>query len=164
MVEAAVAELNQQEGRSDAFQIETCELQRQGPSYTADTLAYLRQQHPGEALVWVIGMDSFINLPQWHRWQSLTDHASLLVVNRPGFDTQWESNLQTWLEPRSCDFDAIPAQGGVAFLATTALAISSSVLRQQVREGMSPAYLVTESVRRYIETYRLYQSSEIIAS
>ncbi len=163
MVEAVVAELNQQEEKRDAFQVETCELAREGPSYTVDTLAYLRQQYPHETLVWVVGMDSFINLTSWHRWESLTDHASLLVINRPGFEPQWEPNLETWLARRRCDPAAIPPHGGVAFMATTALAISSSVLRQQIREGLSPAYLVTESVRRYIETYRLYQSSEMTA-
>lgn len=160
MVEAVVAELNGQQGNGGAFQVETCELTREGPSYTVDTLAHLRQQSPRETLVWVVGMDSFINLTSWHRWESLTDHASLLVINRPGVDPQWAPALQDWLAPRRCNPDAIPAQGGVAFMATTALAISSSVLRQQIHQGLSPAYLVTESVRRYLEKYRLYQSSE----
>ena len=61
------------------------ELDRDGPSYTLDTLVDLRREFgPEVALVWVLGMDSVCDLHRWHRWKELLDHAHLLGVERPG--------------------------------------------------------------------------------
>ncbi len=60
------------------------ELQRDGPSYTVDTLAELREAYPQAALVLLMGADAFSHLHTWNRWQQLFDHAHLAVVTRAG--------------------------------------------------------------------------------
>jgi len=77
LVEAAVAE----EQGMEACRIE---LDRDGPSYMADTLQLLRDQNPGAELYLIIGMDSLIDLPKWHAPERILKLAHLLVVPRPG--------------------------------------------------------------------------------
>ena len=60
------------------------EIRRARPSFTVDTLAELRAEHPREPLVWVIGSDAYALLPSWYRWQRVLELCHLLVLNRPG--------------------------------------------------------------------------------
>ena len=67
------------------LRVDRRELQRQGPSYTVDTVRELRAQcGPDTALVWVLGIDSLRQLDTWHHWRELFEHAHLLAVERPG--------------------------------------------------------------------------------
>ena len=162
MLEQVAEELNQLPDTNARFAVDQNELQRDGPSYTVDSLAYLRRLYPDEPLSWIIGMDSLAQLEQWYNWQSLTDHANLLVVNRPGYDVPGAGQLDWWLAQRRCDVEQLPIKGGVAFISTTPLAVSSTAIRRQVYSRQSPAYLVTDVVRDYIATHHLYQTSESI--
>lgn len=162
MLELVAEELNRQPGNQAHYAVELNELQREGLSYTVDSLAYLRCLYPDEPLSWIIGMDSLATLEQWYNWQCLTDHANLLVVNRPGYDVPAAGPLDWWLAQRRCAIEQLPEKGGVAFVATTPLAISSTAIRRQVSLRQSPAYLVTDVVRDYISTHHLYQISESI--
>src|SRR5690606_35078171 len=73
--------------RQDRLVLDTRELQREGPSYTIDTLLELRGEiGPLRPLVLLIGADAFAGLPTWHRWRELFDHAHIGVLTRPGHD------------------------------------------------------------------------------
>jgi nicotinate-nucleotide adenylyltransferase len=61
-----------------------CEILRQEPSYSVDTLATLRERFPDAALMLLMGADAFAHLHTWHRWQSLLQLAHLVVVSRAG--------------------------------------------------------------------------------
>ena len=67
------------------------EIDRNGPSYTADTLDTLHLQYPDAALFLIIGMDSLIDLPKWRAPERILSRAHLLVVPRPGGDAAPES-------------------------------------------------------------------------
>src|SRR3546814_6231996 len=61
------------------------ELRRDGRSYSIDTLLELRAELGGDAPVaLLVGADSFVGLPDWHRWRELFDHAHFVVAQRPG--------------------------------------------------------------------------------
>lgn len=61
------------------------ELERDGRSYTVDTLAELRDAlGPAKPLAWLVGADSLLGLPGWHRWRNLFTLAHLVVAERPG--------------------------------------------------------------------------------
>ncbi len=74
------------------LKIDTRELDRydqhQAPSYMVDTLKSLRQEFPTEPLLLFIGSDAFKHLTGWHQWQQLFDYAHIVVMTRPGFETQ----------------------------------------------------------------------------
>lgn len=66
------------------FTVDDRELRRQGPSYSVDTLASLRGEFPGRSLCLITGMDAFLGLPGWHRWDEILDFAHIVVAHRPG--------------------------------------------------------------------------------
>jgi len=77
MVKAALAN----EPQMEASRVE---LDRQGPSYTIDTLHSLKKAHPGAEFVLIVGMDSLADLPQWKDAEAILEEASILAVPRPG--------------------------------------------------------------------------------
>lgn len=139
------------------FTVDKSELDREGPSYTVTTLETLRSLYPQSPLVWVIGMDSLVNLNQWYCWRSLTEWANLLVINRPGWHRPKSGPVAEWLDGRVCAAADLGLQGGVAFMDTTALEISSTSIRHQIAAGLSGYYLLADPVRRYIEQQELYK-------
>lgn len=158
MLRLAIDDLNTTVANERAFQLDLCEMERGGQSYTIDTLVLLRQNQPHGVLVWVIGMDSLVNLNSWHRWRELTDFANLLVIDRPGWQKPSAGEVAEWLRERECAAEQFGVSGGVAFLATTPVSVSSSQLRQQLAQGTPGKYLVPEAVGDYIRTHHLYLS------
>lgn len=158
MLRLAIDELNAAVIGDSVFKLDLCEVDRGGASYTVNTLQMLRQKQPHAVLVWVIGMDSLVNLNTWHCWRELTDFANLLVINRPGWQKPVTGEVAQWLQERECGAEQFGVKGGVAFLTTTPVSVSSSDLRRQLAQGMPGKYLVPEPVGDYIRDHRLYLS------
>ena len=136
MLRLAIDELNATVTGRSVFQLDLHEIERGGYSYTVDTLSFLRQSQPHAVLVWVIGMDSLVNLNGWHRWHELTDFANLLVIDRPGWQKPVAGEVAEWLREREGAAEQFSVSGGVAFLTTTPVSVSSSELRQELAQGM----------------------------
>lgn len=158
MLRLAIHDLNSTVDNRPVFHLDLSEMERGGQSYTIDTLSVLRQTQPHAVLVWIIGMDSLVNLNTWHRWRELTDFANLLVVDRPGWQKPVSGQVAKWLSDRECAAEQFAVSGGVAFLSTTPVSVSSSDLRRQLAQGMPPKYLVPEPVSEYIRVHQLYLS------
>jgi nicotinate-nucleotide adenylyltransferase len=86
MVRAAVRE-------EPRLAVDTRELERPGPSYTVDTLESLRGDHAHRSLCLLLGMDAFLSLPRWHRWEELTGLANVVVAHRPGWQPPGQGAL-----------------------------------------------------------------------
>ena len=143
MVTAAIAD-------EPGFHVDARELKRSGPSYTVDTLAQLRAERPETPLCLLLGMDAFLGLAGWHRWQQLLDFAHIAVARRPGWQEQPSGELAKLLEARRCRErdDLHRAIAGLIHVeAVTQLEISSAALRAAMREGRDGRYLVPEPVR-----------------
>ncbi len=160
MLDLAVTELNHfaRDRSRPSFGVELCETVGEGPSYTLTTLQTLRRRDPYGLLVWVIGMDSLASLQQWHRWMELTDLANLLVVNRPGWSRPSDGPVAAWVAQREVHLDQLTPSGGIAFLDTTPLAVSSTQLRRQLADGLPGKYLIPEGVYHYVQEHQLYYS------
>lgn len=132
--------------RDERFEMTTVDLDRDGPHYSADTLEILAGQYPGSELFFLMGSDSYRDLPKWHEPLSLFDHASLLVGKRPNssFD---EAALWEALPPASTK---------TAFVDIPLIEISSTEVRKRVSERLPINYLVPRSVMTYIEENGLY--------
>lgn len=147
----------------DELVIDERELQRPGPSYMVDTLASLREEVGERPLCLLIGTDAFIGLASWHRWRELLGLAHIVVAHRPGWMVSREGlepELAALLKARRVtDVDAIGAQpaGGILFQAVTQLEISATYLREEVRRGRSPRYLLPAAVADYIRDKGLYR-------
>lgn len=135
------------------------ELRRAGPSYTVLTLEELRLAHGARPLVLMLGMDAFLGLATWHRWRELLDLAHLAVAHRPGAWPPVEGELGELLSARrvfrAAELANAPA-GRIFVHPGTQLDISSTDLRDALRAGKDPRYLMPEPVRRMIIAKGIY--------
>ena len=125
--------------------LDTRELDREGPSYTVDTLVGLRTEQGARPLVLLIGADAFANLASWDRWRELFDIAHIGVLSRPGVSASLPGELERELAGRRVadpmSLRALPA-GKVIELAVTPLEISATRIRELLAAGRDPRYLL----------------------
>lgn len=157
MVEMALEDIG-----GNLFDIDDRELQRDNPSWTVDTFEILRQERGRNApLGFIIGQDSLLTLPQWHRGLELLDKCHLLVCARPGYGTKMATpELQSWLEAHlTTDAGRLHQQpAGLIYLAhTPQLSISASLIRERRRQGLRCNDMLPPSVQRYIDEQGLYR-------
>lgn len=144
----------------EGLTLDDSELHRPPPSYTIDTLRRQRAVlGPARPLVFILGLDSFQELPHWKDWRQLTEFAHLLVVSRPGSAPVFAPALETWLQPRrAVDAAALVARPGgqVLLLPTTPFDIASRRIRAALRAGRPTDNWLDPVVRDYIERHHLY--------
>ncbi|MDA8392216.1 MAG: nicotinate-nucleotide adenylyltransferase [Actinomycetota bacterium] len=123
----------------DWLQVSDIEVRRGGDSYTADTLVELAADHPQDELFLVVGADVAAELGTWERGVELRRLATLVVVNRP-----------------SVDVPAVDPRWRVVHAGMPAMDISSTDLRERVRDGRPLDFLVPPQAIRYIQQRGLY--------
>ena len=125
------------------FVVSRLELDRTGPTYTADTMEVLRDFHGDQVeLFFVAGADAVLKLGTWRRLDRLGELATMIAVTRPGFDL-------SGLDPR-------PSWPPVEVMEVPAIGISSSDIRGRIQAGRPIDYLVPHEVARYIRDHGLY--------
>lgn len=142
------------------FVLDRRELEREGPSYTADTLEELREEQPGAQLVLLLGMDAFLGLATWHARERLFRLAHVAVTHRPGWVLDEGSELNEWVRGRVvADARALAdeAAGRLVFIEVTQLEISATAVRLTAAAGGDVRYLVPEVVREFIEETGCYR-------
>ncbi|MDO1528080.1 nicotinate-nucleotide adenylyltransferase [Fulvimonas sp. R45] len=125
--------------------LDTRELEREGPSYTVDTLAELRAEQGDRPLVLLLGEDAFAGLPTWHRWRELFDLAHVGVLTRPGAESAWlpVSGGQDGICKVAAPTALREAPAGlIAALPITPLDISATRVRELLASGLTPHYLL----------------------
>ncbi len=132
-----------------AFQVSRLELERPGPSYTADTLEALRDDRPEDELFFLLGEDALMDLSNWARPQRILELARLAVARRA--DTSPEA-----LEEAERRFPGLGER--VIWLKMPAVAVSATEIRKRVRRGQPIGDLVPVTVDEYIRTQGLYRT------
>ena len=149
MLQAAIAS-------EPRLQVDERELRREGFSYTFTTLSSLRaelgQQCP---LLLTLGVDAFLHFQSWHRWEEILQLAHLVVVHRPGYSLPPVGWYETRLTVNKQDLASKPS-GNIYLLAVTPLDISATQLRELLKHGRNPRYLLPDSVINYIQRLQLY--------
>ena len=141
------------------FVVDDRELQRHAPSYTIDTLIELRHELPDTPLGFLIGMDSLLSLPTWHRWQELTNYAHLIVSVRPGWEAQFSAPLASFVASHQlADHNQLHHQvaGGLFLLENDPVAISASALRLDLASGIISTEWLPDAVAEYIAQEQIY--------
>jgi len=157
MVRAAIAD-------HDKFSVSDIEQQQPGKNYSVQTLQLLRQEFPHAEFYFIIGLDSFRDLPNWKDYQKLFELTHLVVVTRPGInDGNPFELLPVAVQNQfcySCSPEKWQHQKGktLLFLNDTPLGISSTGIRELVAAGRSIRYLVPPAVASLIARYDLYRS------
>lgn len=147
------------------LEVDAREITRGGRSYTVLTLEELRNERPFQPLALVVGADTFLGLPDWHRWRDLFSLAHLIVVARPGFDldSAVSGELEReWRSRLTGDARALEnLHGGRIYRQSiTPHAISATAIRAALSGGRADEIrsMVPPAVLAYIGRNHLYQS------
>jgi nicotinate-nucleotide adenylyltransferase len=154
-----------------AFAVSDVELRRSGPSYSVDTLETLAGEWPGARLFFLVGSDTFLDLPTWRTPERLSAWATLAVGYRAGSDFEPDGPAaQAVLErlghkawrrvpaagPGRADAVEAVVPGETLLVETRSLPVSAREIRQLLADGRSARYLVPPAVADYIAQQRLY--------
>jgi len=145
------------------MRVDARELDRDGPSYTLDTLTSLRADYPRAHLCLLLGTDSFRSLPGWDRWRQLTDHAHIVVMQRPETEDGPDAVLDDWLQGRETrDWGRLRHQqaGCVLYQPVTQLAISATDIRARLAAGRSARFLMPDAVWDHVQKHALYVAGD----
>jgi nicotinate-nucleotide adenylyltransferase len=124
------------------FTVSRVDIDRQGPTYTIDTLRDIRAQRPEAELYFISGADAIAQILDWKDVRELWSLAHFVAVSRPG---------------HSLTISGLP-ESEVSLLEVPALAISSTDCRSRVSRGFPVWYLVPDGVVQYISKHHLYRS------
>jgi len=148
---------------TDKFIIDDREYQRDGASYTVDTVASLRSEMGDQKpICMIIGADAFQSFTSWHNWQKILDFTHLVVSSRPGYtleDGTLSHDLQKWIQEHQVDsIQELQkrAAGKLFFCDVIQLDISATYIRKQLLKGESASYLTPQKVTDYIKQHKLY--------
>jgi len=119
------------------FKVSDYEIKKRGKSYTIETVTRFREKYKDAELFFIVGADSYKQLSTWKDIEGILKIVTFIVVNRPGYREKG---------------------GKIKHLSVTmpGLEISSSYIRQRLKQGKSIKYLVPDSIIRYIEEQKLY--------
>lgn len=144
------------------FIVDDREMQRDGPSYSVDTLATLRVEFPLRPIALIIGMDAFLGLPKWYHWREILQLAHIVVAHRPGWRAPDMGPLGELLADRGTHRigDLHQAMSGFIYIHdVTQLEISSTEIRELVAAGRDPRFLMPDSVREVIAQSGCYAAA-----
>jgi len=129
------------------FECSRMEIERMGPSYAVDTVRQVRQDVGADAeMFFITGADAILEILTWHEPHRLRSMCKFIAATRPGYSLD---ELKSRLPTEFLD--------QIIFLETPGVHISSSDLRQRVRECRSIRYMVPEAVEDYIQEHTLYK-------
>jgi nicotinate-nucleotide adenylyltransferase len=133
-------------GDDERFSVSALEVEREGPSYTVDTLQQLVYEAPDSELFLIVGGDVAAGLPGWREPDRVLSYARLAVAKRRG-------TTRTSVEAALA---ALPGAERTEFFRMPRIGISSTMIRRRVRAGRPIAYLVPDAVACYIQANGLY--------
>jgi nicotinate-nucleotide adenylyltransferase len=128
----------------ERFVVSTLEVERDGPSYTFQTLESLAEQ--GDRLVFVMGADSAVGLESWRRPERVVELARLAIARRAGIS---EAEVTAVLR-------SLGADGRAEMLEMPEFGISSSAARERAKAGRPLRYVVPQAVARFIQEKGIY--------
>ena len=128
------------------FDVSDIEIRRNGPSYTVDTLAELRERYGGAEFIVILGVDALREIDRWHQPRQIFEMASVAGMARPGAS----------LDPSVLNAAIPGASNRMQLVDSTLIDISGTEIRQRVAAGRSIRYRVSAAVERYICENGLY--------
>lgn len=126
----------------ERFRASSIEFKLPKPSYTIDTLTYLKERHPKVDFVILMGSDNLENFHKWKNYEAIIEHYGVVVYPRPGFDRQkvnFHKNIQI-------------AEGAPL------MEISSTFIRQAIKQGRDVRHFLPPGIRDYLDEMNFYRS------
>lgn len=146
--EARVAMCRQAISADERFRLSRAEVDREGPSYTADTLRAFDERSPGDRFVLILGGDQALALPEWHEPATVAGLATVIAVTE-----------RTGAERAAVEEAVARVPGALEklrFFYMPRIDISASLVRSRAAAGLPVRYLVPDDVASYVEAHSLY--------
>ncbi|GJN41923.1 nicotinate-nucleotide adenylyltransferase [Corynebacterium ammoniagenes] len=129
------------------FTVSRVDIDRNGPTYTIDTLRDIRKFYPDAELYFITGADALSSIMSWRDWEDMLEMAHFVGVTRPGY-------------PLTRDMVPEDQRDNIELIDIPAMAISSTDCRERARGGEPVWYLVPDGVVQYIAKNHLYSPNE----
>jgi nicotinate-nucleotide adenylyltransferase len=154
------------------FQLSDIESRLPGKSYTVRTMESLQKENPQVEFSLILGIDAFLDIPNWWRPERLVTLSDFIIISRPGYsflDLQSSPYIKI-KKPILKDLDAFDieshranlfSQKEAVLLSLTPLSISSTEIRRLVQLGSSIKYLLPPAVQSYIMNNKLYKELKV---
>jgi nicotinate-nucleotide adenylyltransferase len=152
------------------FEISDIETKRTGKSYTVKTIENLKKECPSMEFYLILGIDAFLDTPNWRHPERLIELANFVIISRPGFrfaDLRQSPYIQKInsrnlkriddAEQDICTL-ALESRREAVLIGITPMQISATVIRNALKEGKSIKYLLPAEVRSYIINNKLYKN------
>ena len=142
------------------FEVDDRELKRDVPSYTYDTVQSLKHDNPDNCLYLIVGLDAFLGIESWHRWQELLQSIHFIVMRRPGWDVP--RDVPRWWRAGQIDNldETDKCQGGkFIIMDIEPVPVSATEIRYGIANGIDVSELVPIPVWEYIRSNNLYLES-----
>jgi nicotinate-nucleotide adenylyltransferase len=122
------------------FKASTIEFTLPQPSFTVNTLAYLDEKYPNREFALIMGEDNLASLDKWKNYELILEKRKLLVYPRP-----------------NCPKSRFHEHPSVTFIHAPLIEISSSFIRQSIKEGKDMRFFLPEKVWDYVEEMHFYR-------
>ena len=131
------------------FVVADVEMQREGKSYTIDTLRYFHDVYgPTTEFFFIAGTDTIQNLPTWKYIEELLDMCEFIGAIRPGATDDIGESIE-WFGQRG---------SRIHILEVPEMKLSATDLRHRLRHGLSTRYMLPRSVYQYIKEHKIYNT------
>ena len=145
----------------ESLTVDHCELDRQGVSYTVDTVKHLRKKLGAEMpLALVLGLDTYATINSWQNAEQLTSLLHLIVVARPKVKFEVGVGNSGWRSVDTLREMTHHTAGTVHFMPEPLIDVSSSQIRTMIAQGIQPRYQLPGVVWNYIKRNQLYDYKE----
>jgi len=148
------------------FSFSDVEKRRENTSYSVETVEYILKKYMENLeLYFILGQDAFHAIQTWKEWEKLLLLCNFVVMTRPGYENKGLEGILPASFSSRCTYDDDvkgfrgPTGHVIFFREVTFLDISSSDIRQRVKQGKSIKFLVPESIRHYIAKNSLYKNA-----
>lgn len=157
--------------KNSHFELSDIECKQTGKSYTIKTLKELRKFYPERDFYFILGIDAFLDIPNWWHYEELVTLTHFIIISRPGFQfidlktsplIETKKNVFRRIDNAEIETCTIKLKGNVTaiLMKLTPFGISSTKIRSLVNQDRSIKYLLPASVESYIISNKLY-SKEI---
>ena len=147
------------------FEISKIEIERKGPSYTVDTLREYKNKNPKIELYFILGNELFASIDTWKDYRKLFQHSNFLVITRPGeqykrvedvFPLELKNDFRYSFRENKCIYYEHKSSNMLIFVEIIGIKVSSTMIRELIKQHISIKNLVHEEVERFIQSNNLY--------
>ncbi len=141
--------------------VDDCELKREAPSYTIDTLVEFREKFgKKKSLVLILGMDAYLSFCKWHRYEEILSYCHLMLLQRPGYTLPKSGCEKDFIEEylvKDINLLVNNTNGKIYLSEIEKIDLSSTAVRNTISDEEQPRYSIPGNIWNYIKRNNLYR-------